>query len=423
MRSIHLLTYDVRATSPAQPRLAAVAAELRARGYAVTLYSAFDPGQWPETVGVAVELVSDPVLRIRQMLLRWRERSASVAASAGSVPHAVPRPLSRFVRTVLFPDNMVVWSLLTAIRLRSHLHPDDLVFTSSPPESVNLAGRFAQVGGARWWADFADGWCHQGLRYEAMTPGLRRSLERRLERYSIRRADAVSTVNDSIADWFRTLRVDREVRIFPNIIPPELEAVADPDAPRPPGSPPVLGYLGRLSLSDPLRSLRPLLALLEAFAPPLSFLFRGDFGTTDLAEIQALRALGYAVDLAGPVSRTELPALRDQLDGLLVILSPDQKGSSSKLFDALGLALPLFVLAHPQSEAAQMVNESGYGETAPLDTPEEAAGILRRFLDRLGAEGYRLDPTFQRRHCAAAWVPGLVDELAALGGERTVREW
>jgi hypothetical protein len=317
---------------------------------------------------------------------------------------------------------MVPWAALAAARLLRRVAPGDVVWTCSPPESAALPGWLATVRGARWWADFADGWCQQGLRREAIRPGLRRSLELFLERRCVASADSVSTVNDAIVGWLRALRPGGDVRLFPNIVPHELEAVPRPGRGRPAHPQPVLGYLGRLSLSDPERSLRPLVDAL-AFSPrqpPLRFVFRGEFSARDLEEIGSLRALGHVVDVSGPLPREALAGLRRELDGLVVVLSPDQLGSSSKLLDALGLDLPVLTLARRDSLAARIVAEARCGEVAPVSDPAEGARVLASFLEKLGKGTYQVDPAMARRYTASTWVPGLVDALAALGGERTV---
>jgi len=286
---------------------------------------------------------------------------------------------------LLFPDNEVRWSR----RVRSHVGrgrpPWDLVVCCARPESVGLIGQHLQRHGVRWWFDFADGWCHQGLRPAAMTPGRRRRRELALERRWLSAADVVSTVDEMLAAYLREVR-GRDVMVYPNVIPAELKVPAP--AGRPSGDLRV-AHLGRLTGSDGARSLRPLVTGLRDHK--VAFEFRGELGADDRREIQALRDAGHSASEQPSCPRSDLAQLRSCWDAALVIASPAQRGSSSKLLDAIGLRLPVFALVPGDSVAADIVRRTGCGVVAPLEDPDSVARLWQQFDAGVRSAAFAVD--------------------------------
>lgn len=418
MAGIHLVAYDVRETSPAQPRIAALGRELARRGHRPVLWTAHQPGAWAAGT-VDSRVIANPLHSAYAAVARVLGSGAgrtghSRDPGGGRLGDLLRRVSWNAMQLVLFPDPERLWSARVGRRLAGEVGPGDVAVTFSRPESVGLAGIAAQRRGARWWFDFADGWCHQGLR---RVPGRRRRRELALERAWVRRADVVSTVDEELAAWFAEQRGRADVAVLPNLVPEEFERLA--------GTPPLpasdaprltLGYLGRIELSDPDRSLEPFARILErrATAKELRLVLRGDYTARDRGEIDRLAALGVEVDVAGPLGRRELASLAERLDGLLVVSSPGRRGSSSKLLDAFGLGLAPFVLAPTDSVAARIVRESGFGAFGPFEDLDRAASSWRDYLARLRAGGYCLDPAVCFRYTSAAHVPGVVDRLVAL---------
>ena len=415
----HVVAYDVRATSPAQPRVAAVARELARRGSRVVLWCAHEPGSWARQCA-EVRLVPDPVLKVYE---RWFRPAPEVpeesqARSPRWSPLGLVRGLGQRVQqTVLFPDNQAIWSARVRRRLVPGLVSGDLVVTCSRPESVGSVGEAAKRRGALWWFDFADGWCFQGLRAAAMQPGARRDRELSLERRWVRGADAVSTVHEELAGWFAGVRGGDSVLVLPNIVPDELVPPAARERRAPPAEL-AFGHFGRLSLSDAKCSFDSFVAMLRAAEEPaLRFVFRGDYSQQELREMDALRALGHRVEVGEPVPRPRLSDLVGDLDGLLLILGVDQRGSSSKLLDALGLELPVFAFVDPESVAARIVRDAQCGEVAPAGDPANAVGVWRDYVGGVRAGRYSVDGEARFRHTSAAHVPAAVDRVLQLREE------
>ncbi len=433
MPRLHAVAYDLTATSPAQPRLAALFRRLNERGVGVELWTERPAGEWLDELaakgGVRVHVLVDPVLRAYLAIARPARSAPATTLEAGASTTAVAAPprkpsllwrMGRSVqRALLFPDEQRLWVARVRRRLLAALRPQDMVLTCARPESAALIGAEAKRRGARWWLDFADGWCFQGLRRDAMTPSARRERELALERRLVADADFVSTVNEELAGYFASLRADGDVTVYPNIVPDEVLDLPQATRVRAPDEPPTMGYFGRISLSDPERSLAPLVRMLGATAngpdtPRATFRFHGEYSARDRAEIGQIAALGHAVRVAEPVSRPALAAMRSEFDASLMVASPGQRGSSSKLLDTLGLGLPVLAVVPVPSVAAQIVTEAGCGEVVEIGAAAESGARWRRFLGRLGTGGYRVDPAVRARYTSAAVVPALVDRVTAL---------
>jgi hypothetical protein len=433
MPRVLAVAYDVGPASPAQPRVAALLREFVRRGSEVWLWTERDPGPWAAELAAGgrlrVVVVADPVARgYARLLRRRRPRVPSPTgtaaprspSSAGGMPAWVWRLGARLQQALLFPDNQVLWSRRVARLVGAEVRAGDLVLTCSRPESVGCIGPLVQRRGARWWLDFADGWCFQGLRREAMTPGRRRDRECALERRWVGAADLVSTVDDLLAESFGRLRQGREVAVLPNLVPDEFgDRQPDPSpTPLPGDALPALGYFGRISLSDPERTLEPLLRLLRSDGGRrrARFCFHGEYRAEDRREIAAIGALGHEVSIADPLPRERLVAQRRAFAAMVVVTSPGQRGSSSKLLDALGLALPVLAIVPEGSIAARIVRECGCGMVVPFEALGHAEGLWALFLEGVRLGRYRLEPGLRERYTSAAFVPALVDRAFRMVG-------
>ena len=421
----HLVAYDVRATSPAQPRVAALARCLRARGHDLRLWTAREAGDWAAAIAVDCEHVPDPLHEAYARvagLRRTRAPSPSEENASASQPSAGPGRLARSARAILgralFPDVEAWWSRRVARRVSKCVRRGDVVMTFSRPESVGYVGERAQSFGATWWFDFADGWHYRGHRPEAMS-GRRGQRELALEQRWVGAADGVSTVNDDLASWFRKHRDDGRLFVYPNIVPDELWC--DERAPRRRDGPLRIAYFGRLRMSDPDTGLRPLLEALDLVdadsdSRRIEWLFRGDYTSEDRAEIAELERRSLSVDVGPPVPRVQLAKLADEVDAALVVTSPTQSGSTSKLLDGVGLRLPIFLIAPPGSLARRIVEDAKAGVVAPVDRRDQIARLWQDFVRRVELGTVAFDEVGRQRWSSRTWTEPLAGELEALAG-------
>lgn len=89
----------------------------------------------------------------------------------GAIFHV--RPLAVWLENFLyFPDRWVGWALFARRRAKKIVEEEgiDLIFTSSPEQSVHLIGKWVQEEtGVPWIADFRDLWTTQDFRYHEVT--------------------------------------------------------------------------------------------------------------------------------------------------------------------------------------------------------------------------------------------------------------
>ena len=127
-------------------------------------------------------------------------RAAPESASRTRTPSSSARWIKALRRLMFIPDGQVTWlpgaawSALRALRRRRY----ELIYTSSPPASSHLLGRFLkQQTGLPWVADFRDAWLYDPLDPALLTMPYRRELERRLEASVLAEADAVITATQT----------------------------------------------------------------------------------------------------------------------------------------------------------------------------------------------------------------------------------
>jgi len=158
----------------------------------------------------------DPRIKIvrtsRNDITRWEGKAEQTIKAGGGLAPAkqtgreplrdrLIRRVGAFIRSLLyFPDDTVGWTL-PGLRAAIRMHRKnafDVVYTSSPPRSAPLIGLGMKLlFGVPWVAEFRDPW------YPPKRP-LRRRFERMLQRFVLRKADAVVLISDGLAAELQT---------------------------------------------------------------------------------------------------------------------------------------------------------------------------------------------------------------------------
>jgi glycosyltransferase involved in cell wall biosynthesis len=316
---------------------------------------------------------------VRAIALR-KEPSAEDAAVG------VLRPDSGLVRWQgrwLIPDPEVIW-YLAAVRCGKRIldreHVSVLVSTSPPETNHLVALRLKQQTGLPWVADFRDGWMFEPLREARTSSAARHRLESALEQKVVAYADHLTTVNQPIADYFRTRRgcSRRRVTVITNGY--------DPDdftdlLPRPATTKLRITHTGSLSFSQGSRSatglLKALVLLWEQFpviAKDIEVQLIGRLATDEIAAIQQSGLVeNRTVVISGNQPYRE--ALQSQIDSdvLLLIGTSEPSGvSTTKLYEYLATGRPILALTG-ESPAAQIVRNL---EAGIVVAPEDVQGIV-----------------------------------------------
>ena len=265
----------------------------------------------------------------------------------------------------LFPDSYAGWVRRATRPVLARLEQGaDVLLTSSPPDSVHLAGLAAKRRRpAPWVADFRDPW--MGLHFRKPPTAWHRRRHERLEREVWSRADRVLAASRTHADRLRTrFAADGldpgHVVHLPNGYEPSLDAAA---APAPAGDAWVIAYTGTLSLMPDievfLEAVHDLLARLPEARRRLRAKLMGPFdaGYEDRAEALGLTGI---VEFMGPRPHSEARALQHAA-ALLVHWQAREFPSMvpGKLYEYLEAGRPVVAVLDPALEAAELLRGAG----------------------------------------------------------------
>jgi glycosyltransferase involved in cell wall biosynthesis len=237
-----------------------------------------------------------------------------------------PNPLDKlknFLRLWLFwPDPDIRWARDVVKTLKTTDLKPDWIMTTSPPESIHIAGAaLSQILGVSWLAEMRDTWISMPHRVLLERSKFRAFLERRIASKTLRQADAITSVSEVVMSEARThCAPDTPELILPHFSkpsPPSKKTAQDPTDIFDQAFLNIV-HTGGFSLSDRRRKLAPLLeALIPVFQkrPELALHIAGPLTQTEAALIKAspIRIVHH-----GSVPLKKAHAMQRQADGLLL---------------------------------------------------------------------------------------------------------
>jgi glycosyltransferase involved in cell wall biosynthesis len=311
---------------------------------------------------------------------------AKDARSAPSLQGAVGTERGRrWWSRLIVPDATVVsWGPAAAKAATSILRHDrpDVVFTSSPPESVHVLGLLLSGCGVPWVADFRDGWTFEPPTLRPYLTGV----DGALERFVVNRADAVTAATAPLADQLRRRGRNRRVFHLTNGFDPTLvAAVSDEHSTLDPGRfSLVYTGTGGLDGKDPrpfLRALQVALAEQPELSEKLEVVFAGNFTGPEIAAMDAAPLRGVVRTL-GHVPHLRALGLQQAADGLLLITSVQKSHvATSKIYEYLAARKPILGLADRNAAATLLAGAGPHTLAAPEDEGQILAA-LRTYLER-----------------------------------------
>ena len=230
---------------------------------------------------------------------------------------APPRPLSRGRRAAT-----LAWT--EAARLRQCAVLRIFQVTGTIP---------AVVANARFGTPYVTTY---GFSYAQLSrPGPERLLKAAVERVGLRRAAAVIATTEGLRA--RAARVAREVHLVPNGV--DTRHFAPPTAPRTPGRPARVLYVGRFSAEKNLRTVVAAAAALKGRVP-IRLVLVGAGPLREQLREQALRAR-VEVELPGVVPQERLPPFYAGADAF--VLASFTEGHPKVLLEAMASGVPCVV--------------------------------------------------------------------------------
>ena len=312
-------------------------------------------------------------------------------ALSTSRPHFSPRSLAR--DWLLWPDPDIRWCQRAADVVLASGWTPDWVISTSPPESIHVAGaRIAEFTGARWMADLRDLWLQSPHRRERLRPH-RRIGERMIARRLMSRADLVTAVDDVVAAEARRFGA-RNVRVLPHFVSPDRPAPASLDS----GALNVV-HAGSISLSDPDADIGDLLRPFEAGLRENSSLVLHLVGrlTDEERERVMQSSAAERISLHGVMSLDASGALVAAADALAFVASRKMHVPPSKLVEYMIHDVPIIACGEgpwrsdarvPQGDPATALARLKRGEPGNVSAPPplqdaEAAALVRRWFDAI----------------------------------------
>ena len=283
-------------------------------------------------------------------------RSAHETLNIAPAAHGARRSFRQAIvawgyRLTSYPDPHIGWLLPGRTALRDLLARGgyDAVLSSSPPFTTDLMLASTAIH-IPWVADYRDLWGDS----DYYASRVRQHIDRWLERWTLRRVSAVTTISEPMAQVLRSHRHDLPVEVVPNAfdelewrnVPFEEELRA------------TLVYAGQLfgGRRDPRPLFRAVRSLIDAGKVAPDDL-RIDFYSVPepwLAEAIAQANLAEVVCVRGLVSREEVMRAERRADRLLMFLwdGPSTEGIlTGKLFEYLGAQRRILAIGGPSRSA------------------------------------------------------------------------
>ena len=393
-------------------RTAETARLLAGRGWDVTVVAGPEDGWW----------VSDESLagKVPESVNVIRQRAAGLSALFGMLGRggcrreSGVRGLKSLAAWLPVTDAYAGWSKAAARTALTAGFQPDWILTTSPPESVHLAGmQLAERLEARWAADFRDPWT--AAIYRGCPTPLHRRWQAAKEGRVVRRADLVISTSEPAAADFRGRYPDQARDKFiclPNgFDPAEFETL---DIRRSFRLPLSLIHAGNLTLDRDISALLEAIRRVNRDGLVCRLELAGQVADHVGKRVRELD-LGAAVTISGYVPRPGLLAkLAAAHVGLLV--EAFRPGAElvvpGKLYDYLGAGLPVLAIV-PEGAASRLVDKQRFGLAATEPDPLRLENLLRQLVENVKRGRPALRPPdpvragqFQR--------PRLVERLAEL---------
>lgn len=438
MNVLMLVTTDVAHDS----RVMREAVALAGQGHAIHIVGKDVPPDWNPPSGITVESVSGGSGFNRPAAPTasgsdGADAGSSGAAGASAAPAASsvasPPAVRRVARWLLLPQHrQKVWrtwntraETLVADRKFDVVHAHDF-------NVLRLAARLADRDGARLVYDSHEWWSGRE-RHGRPTP-LERARERRIEQQLVRRADAVLTVSDGIADRLGQWR-GGEVKVVRNTFPSRRAADSAEG-----GSGSGVGAGFARSAMESSTEITHV-GLLQR---PTGVVYAGRIGPERDLEtlIPAAAAAGLDAVLMGPADRDYLPRIQaafgnvrieaarpiDEVDdvlrraGISVVTLTDtcenhRLALPNKVFHAVRAGVP--VVAADLPELRRLVTQYGLGR---LYRPSDVAS-MRAALEQVAADYPRLCEQVAKARADLSWerdAAVLIGVYESLAGQDAV---
>lgn len=249
-------------------------------------------------------------------------------------------------RTLLYwPDPDIRWARRVVKVIRQADIKADILLTTSPPESIHVAGaKLSKALNLTWVAEMRDTWLLNSHR-EILNRSKTRALgERYIAKSTLSKVSGIIAVSDVLMDEAREfIKNDTPNLVLSHFtIPPEdnyVQQILPTDEIN-------LVHTGSFSLSDHRRTLAPLLKILEQ-CPPLEFPVRFHIlGELTDEEKQLAEASPVHVSFHGLKSLEETRGFQLAADALILYTPEDSHSLPGKYAEYAATSRPIYVVGN-----------------------------------------------------------------------------
>ena len=347
--------------------------------------------------GVRVERTRawDPYALYARLLGKKKSDTVRIGFADDDVP-GWKEKAARWLRANLFlPDARAGWAPFAARRGAQLVREGglDAVWTTGPPHSAHLAGRWiARRTGRPHVADFRDPWTDISYYEELPVSAPARWLDAALERAVLRRASAITTVNPSLQQLLeQKTTAGAPLMLIRN-------GFDSDDFPRPSAPPErapsddaffTLVHVGNLTASQNPEALWTALARLRRVGTVPRLRLR-TVGRLDAAAQQDLDRQGLTdwLSAAPYMPHAEAVAAMERATLLLLCINrvPGAEGiTTGKVYEYLASGRPVLGVGPPAGDAAAVLQGAGAGRMFDYDDAESIARFVQMHYDAWAA--------------------------------------
>ena len=302
--------------------------------------------------------------------------------------------LGRYPAFAARPDRWVTWwlgAVPKALRMITKYQPDAL-WSTYPLATAHMVGHSVRrLSGLPWVADFRDPMAQDGYPSDPKTW----QSFKRIEQQVIEDAHFSVFVTEGAARMYRERypgATHASVRVIENGYDEEsfvgLDHASEDASPLVPGAITLLHsgvvYPSERDPTQLFRALRLLLDTGRLSSGELRLRLRAPGHEDYLAGLIARYDVREIVELARPLPhRSALQEMR-RADGLLVLQAANCNDQiPAKIYEYLRCRRPILALTDPRGDTAGFLRKAGISDIAHLDSAEEIASRMERFLEQL----------------------------------------
>jgi glycosyltransferase involved in cell wall biosynthesis len=293
--------------------------------------------------------------------------------------------IAKWVRLNLFiPDAKIGWKHYAIKKGLEIIKNEniDLIFTTSPPQTVALIGKaLAKQTNIKWVADFRDPWLeivyYQTIKRNSISVKIDSSLERKV----LTKADGIVTISNDMIRLFESKVDAQNYHLIPNgFDEADFENIEENKNEKF-----TIAYTGTISKDRvPYMLFAALKKLIEKDGiKNIRLNFAGRYCPEFTSAIET-NNLSSIAEISGFVSHNESTKILQNADALLLVVDdvPNNKGFlTGKLFEYMGTKRPIFAIGPVNGDANKLIVDSNSGVMVDYNDEEGAYKLLQQIYN------------------------------------------